>query len=188
MFEAIDASAVVAAQSGQTEAVDELISRCWPDAYRLALAIGGHALAEDAAQEACATLIRSLPGLRDPAAFAGWFYRIVINSVRTLQRHVRRRERTQAHETSAGRLSPSAEASDARIDIESALAALPHAQREAIVLHYYADLTSAEIARITGTHSGTIRYHLFWAKRRLRTLLTDTSTTEKTFTEANGHA
>ena len=65
---------------GGGDALEGLIAAVWPDAYRMARTILGDAgHAEDAAQEACARMARSLPELRDAGAFRTWMYRIVVN-------------------------------------------------------------------------------------------------------------
>jgi DNA-directed RNA polymerase specialized sigma24 family protein len=52
-------------------AMERLIERVWPQAYRLAWGIlRDRGLAEDAAQEACAAIAASLSGLHDAGAFA----------------------------------------------------------------------------------------------------------------------
>lgn len=190
MPERPDAACVQAAQSGEPGALDALITCVWDDAYRIARGIvGHHTLAQDTAQEACAQLMRSLPSLRDPAQFRGWFYRLAVNAARAILRR-ERRYLTQANlaqpiECVAGE---SNDATLERLRIDLALQALPSRQREAIVLHCYADLTSKEIARVVGAPDGTIRYRLFLAKRRLRALLSETREATTTMTEVNGLA
>jgi RNA polymerase sigma factor (sigma-70 family) len=56
-------------------------------------------------------------------------------------------------------------------DLVQALRRLSPNQRAAAVLHYYADLPTAEVARILGCSQTTVRVHLMQARRRLRTLL-----------------
>src|SRR5579872_308066 len=69
------------------EPSEELLERLWPDAYRIAYSVlRDHAAAEDAAQEACAALLRSLHTLRDERALRTWFYRVVVNESRTIAR------------------------------------------------------------------------------------------------------
>ncbi len=53
-------------------------------------------------------------------------------------------------------------------DLVAALARLTQKQRAAVVLHDYADLTTAEVARIMGIASATVRVHVSQARRRLR--------------------
>ena len=185
-----DLACVQAAQAGTREALDALLTACWPDAYRIARGIlGESALAEESAQEACAQLVLALAELREPAAFRGWFYRLVVNAARATMRRERRHRNSLPLDEQIERVDP--ETDDATVDrlgIERALLALPSMQREAIVLHYYADLTSKAIARVVGAPDGTIRYRLFLAKRRLRVLLGERRDAAPAMTEVNGHA
>jgi RNA polymerase sigma-70 factor, ECF subfamily len=67
----------------------------------------------------------------------------------------------------------SAEPSEARLVLVSALRRLPESQRRALVLHHIADLTVAEVARETGTAEGTVKAHLSRGRAALAALLTD---------------
>jgi RNA polymerase sigma-70 factor (ECF subfamily) len=58
-----------------------------------------------------------------------------------------------------------------RYDLDGAIKRLPGSQRAAIVLHYYEDRPTAEIAVILGCSESTARVHLHHARKRLATLL-----------------
>ena len=62
-------------------------------------------------------------------------------------------------------------ATDQRVDVRNALFKLPPRQRAAVVLHYYADLNSVEIAEILGIPDSSVRFHIMRAKRSLQHLL-----------------
>src|SRR5580704_11829993 len=84
VMSAIDEGLIAAACAGDATATATLLERLWPDAYRIAWSIAGErTAAEDAAQEACARVLRGLPGLREAASFRPWFYRIVVNEAKT---------------------------------------------------------------------------------------------------------
>ena len=150
--------------------LERLIAAVWPDAYRIALCIVRDVgFAEDAAQEACASIARSLPKLKDTGAFRSWAYKVIVNHAITA---ARRRPRTEALDVAVEQ-GAYVDRSDA-LDLYKALAALPPVQRAAIVLRYYADLSSAEIAAATGLPASTVRFHLMLARRRLRKVLSIT--------------
>jgi RNA polymerase sigma factor (sigma-70 family) len=65
------------------------------------------------------------------------------------------------------------EASEPLIDVLRALRHLSPNQREAVILHDYADRSTAEVARIMGIGQATVRVHVSQARRRLRRLLED---------------
>lgn len=60
---------------------------------------------------------------------------------------------------------------DTALTVRAALAALPFAQRNAVLLYYDRGFTAPEIAAITHTTVPTVRYRLLRATRRLRELL-----------------
>lgn len=77
-----------------------------------------------------------------------------------------------------GRMAPPAEdptygAPEPLADVLRALTRLSSRQREAVILHDYADLSTAEVARIMKIGQATVRVHLSQARRRLRRLLED---------------
>ncbi|MDQ6825354.1 MAG: sigma-70 family RNA polymerase sigma factor [Candidatus Eremiobacteraeota bacterium] len=162
---------IESAKSGGAD-LERLITAVWPEAYRLAFSIlrdGG--LAEDSAQEACASIARSLSALKNTAVFPAWSYRIIVNHAITA---ARRRPRTQTLESLTYQ-PVHFDQSDA-LDLYTALAALPPVQRGATILHYYAGLDSGEIAAATGLPRSTVRFHLMLARRALRKALSTTDT------------
>jgi RNA polymerase sigma-70 factor (ECF subfamily) len=153
-------------------ALDALIGAIWPEAYRLALSVlRDHGLAEDAAQEACAAIVRFLPSLKDTGAFQTWSYKIITRHALDV---ARRRPRT-ADLNMFSPCSVDNERSDA-LDLYAALAALTPPQRAAILLHYYAGLRSREIGEAIGIPPSTVRFHLMLARRALRKALAATAT------------
>ena len=171
-----------AARDGSPTQIEHLIEVIWPDAYRLAFAIvGERGGAEDVAQEACVVVYRTISSLRTASAFRVWFYRIVVRRASALKRVS---ARPQPILTDAA---IDADRSDA-IDIWRALATLPAALRDVVVLHYFEDLSSREIASILRIPDGTVRFRLMTAKRRLRPLLGDAQDASPTDREVQPHA
>ncbi len=179
----IDRDLIEGARAGGAD-LDQLLTSVWPDAYRVAFGIlRDRGLAEDAAQDACASMVRSLARLQSADVFRTWMYRIVVNCAITLGR---RRRLTEAHDT----IDASALASDPtdRLDLYRALAALPLRQRAAVLLHYYAGLNSSEIAEACGFPPGTVRFQLMLARRALRKALAVQSVPESYSKEpSHGH-
>ncbi len=151
----------------QAPALERLVGEVWPDAYRIALSLlHDRGLAEDAAQDACASIARSLPSLKDARLFRPWAYKIVANhAVSTARRH------PATEPLDAAAMRPDGDDAAARLDLQLALASLPLSQRAAIVLHYYAGLTSAEIASALHSNAATVRFHLMLGRRALRVAL-----------------
>lgn len=61
--------------------------------------------------------------------------------------------------------------SDLRIDVVDALQRLPLRQRQAVVLHYLADLPVAAVADLMNASDGSVKTHLSRARQKLGTIL-----------------
>ena len=125
--------------------------------------------AEDAVHEALLRAWASFDGLRDRDRFPAWLARIVVNTCRTMLER-RRRTLTEplAHDpVCSDALAPNLD----RDEVERALATLSPDQYIAIVLRYWNDLAVDQIARLTGVPSGTVKWRLHNACRRLRSEL-----------------
>lgn len=164
----IDKTCLASALGGDRTAAASLIASLWPDAYRIAWAsLRDSSAAEDAAQEACARAWRALSSVRSADRFAVWFYRIVVNECR----------RSQNKSTSELRLvdrlpaAPNEPCTDERVDVRRAIDLLPASLRLIVVLRYYYDLSSVEIAEVVNASPITVRWRLMLAHRRLRTAL-----------------
>jgi RNA polymerase sigma-70 factor (ECF subfamily) len=154
------------ARGGSVDALDRLLESVWSDAYRIAYSIvRDRATAEDAAQESCATIYRSIETLRTAGAFRVWFYRIVA-------REALRQSRSSASQTASAAEQVTTDR-ESRIDVSRALDSLSPDLRAAVVLHYYADLTSKEIGAVLGVAAATVRFRLMLARRRLKPLLSE---------------
>ena len=109
---------------------------------------GSNEAAEDVVQDAFVALYRRFDSLGDPA---GYLYRSVVNGCRARERHRRVVERRR-------HLTVPPDAVAAGIDETwSALQHLSSRRRAAIVLRFYVDLPLAEIARILGCRTGTVK-------------------------------
>lgn len=175
-----DASAVVAAwQRGDEAAVYALFADHYPRAVRLG-ALSGLTQhdAEECAQDAFVRAFERRRQLRDPVAFPLWFHRIVTSQILTL---LRRRSRSRDVDLdTAGDLAEdwqreriprpdeSAIASEQRERLWRDVQSLPPRFRVAVVLRYYGDYSTREIAAILGMREGAVRVTLHRALSRLR--------------------
>jgi RNA polymerase sigma-70 factor (ECF subfamily) len=174
---------IEAARLSEPGAGDRLLAQAWPHAFRIARSILRDAgLAEDAAQEACAIVYCTVTRLRSAFAFRVWFYRIVVREAMRLDR-TRAKAASFTYEPVAG-----ADAGDwiERLDVHRALGRLSRAQRAAVVLHYYADMSSREIAAVLGVPDSTVRFHLVNARRKLEALLGDCRVPARLLEAVNG--
>ncbi|MHB8178942.1 MAG: RNA polymerase sigma factor [Vulcanimicrobiaceae bacterium] len=160
---------------GDRPALEALLEATWPDAYRLSRSIlRDEALAADAAQEACVIIYRTLGSLRDPAAFRGWWHRIVTReALRLAKRRVGDVTFDDLSDTEAAALVRREQSGQqyGDVDLQRALAALPVRRRTVLLLRYYAELDSSAIGAALGVPASTVRFHLASAKRQLHRLL-----------------
>jgi RNA polymerase sigma factor (sigma-70 family) len=156
------------------------------DAYSLARWItGSRADAEDVVQDACIGAFRAIGG------FAGgngrpWLLTIVRNTAYTWLRKnrpsailaVEDLERVEAAQTNPGdpeRTTPETEliAKADAASLEAAIAALPTAYRETMILRDVQGLSYREIAEVTAVPIGTVMSRLARARRRIIADLTN---------------
>lgn len=132
---------------------------------------GRREAAEDLAQDAFCKAWEHLPGLREPAAFAGWLYRIAANAVCS-QRRRGRMVPLDYDPPAAVNEDPALEPSmNCSINVHRAIGRLSEEQRVVVSLRYFSDLSTDEIARVLGTKPGTVRSRLSRAYGELRRLL-----------------
>ncbi len=126
---------------------------------------GDRMVAEDATQEAFARALERWPRLREQPWVTGWVISTALNAARRLQRRRRWLHRAET--------APVGIAADAAGSVElwQVVRALPRRQREAVTLHYLADLPVAEVARLMGCREGTVKAHLAHARGALRATL-----------------
>jgi RNA polymerase sigma-70 factor (ECF subfamily) len=128
--------------------------------------------AQDAVQEAFARALARPRGLAGVDAPEAWLRTVAINVVR------RRWRRKQILNTLLLRERPLVRAFEEppepeRADLREALATLPRAYREVIVLHYLADLPVDEVAAILEVPVGTVKSRLSRGREALKGLLDD---------------
>jgi RNA polymerase sigma-70 factor (ECF subfamily) len=149
-----------AAQAGSEEALEHLYRCHWPWAHRAAyLVVHDAAAAEDIAQEAFLSAIRSLDRFDRRRPFGPWLNRIVVNRAIDWARARSLRGETASDAASeAVAPVPSSEAySD---EVVAALRTLSPEQRALIVLRYLLEYTPGEIAKVLGLPRGTVNSRL----------------------------
>jgi RNA polymerase sigma factor (sigma-70 family) len=111
-------------------------------------------LAEDATQQAIVAIWRQLPGLRDPARFEAWSYRVLVNECYAQARSERRWSPSlHVLDTDHGAGDPQLSVAD-RDQLERGFRRLPREQRAVLVRQHYLDLTLPQIAELLGVPIG----------------------------------
>ncbi len=182
-----EASLLVRAKAGDTVAFDSLITRHRQRIYMHTFQIlRNDEDALDCTQETFIRAWRSLAGFEGTATFSNWLHRIATNTSIDLCRRRRIRPQTEIESglmkiDPASRTTPSSpEAPGTSLDraeikrrVEQAFSALSPEHRAVIVLKEIEDLSYEEIARHIGCSLGTVMSRLYYARKKLQTLLHD---------------
>jgi RNA polymerase sigma-70 factor (ECF subfamily) len=160
-----DARALRAARQGDERELERLFRAYWPRAYRAAyLVVQDRAAAEDIAQEAFLTVVRTLDRFDTSRPFGPWLHRIVVNRAidHARARSVRAESGPDALETAAA--TPREPLDDGLL---AAIGALDPEQRAVVVLRHLLEYTPGEIAELLDLPRGTVNSRL---RRGLDTL------------------
>lgn len=180
-----DEKLVQASKGGDMAAFEELVARhrdkMFARAFRI---VHQEDEAMDLSQEAWIKGWQRIGQFEGESSFATWMTRITINLCLD---HLRRNQRyrveplpdTSEDVTGLDRFLPPVwtnpterlERAELRVRIDAALAKLSDAHRTVLVLHEFEDMGYKEIAETVGISIGTVMSRLFYARRRMATLL-----------------
>lgn len=154
---------------------DDELERFCADAYpklvgALAHHFGDRWLAEELAQEALVRVCDHWARVRTLSSPVGWAFRVGANLGRSRMRRRAAERRARQRQGPDRSVHRDADAAD-RLAVQHALAKLTPAQREAVVLRYFLELTADEAASVTGSSPGAVRGLTFRAMRVLRDVL-----------------
>ncbi len=149
---------------------DDLDGFCrnqWPRLVgSLSLYLGRRDVAEELAQETLVRVCQRWRTVRSADSPAAWAHRVAFNLAKShlrreaTWRRVRSRAIEPARIVSAGDV--------ARVATRDALQSLPAAQRQALVLRYFADLSVRDVAALMRCPENTVKTHTRRALERLR--------------------
>lgn len=176
-----DASLVARVRLGDSAAFEALLRRHFRAAYLVALSrVGERADAEDVCQEAFLRSWESIQECRDPSRFSAWLIRIVRNTALNRREYLDVRAADSLDEltpiASASRTDHHTDQEELRATLQRALAQLPEAQREVVLLHDLEGLPHDEVAARLDLSVLMSRRHLSDARKRLRAILGDYAT------------
>ena len=171
MAEIDERELVARCQAGDDAAFSELVDRyknlVFAMVYRM---VNDRSQADDLAQEVFLKVHRGLPYFRGEARLATWIYRIVANVC--VQARTKRREVTATDELpDRGAADASFSDLELRDRLEKAIAQLPDQYRLLIAAHYLQGVQYEALAEALNIPLGTVKTHLYRAKRQLRELL-----------------
>jgi DNA-directed RNA polymerase specialized sigma24 family protein len=146
------------------DAIERLYRERGPAFVRLAAAVAGPDAAVDAVQEGFARAYARRRSYRGEGSLGGWVWRIVLRAALDAKGVGRDLPLDEA-------LEPSLPFPARDPDLHEALRALAPRRRLVVFLRYYAGMSLAEIAEVTGIAVGTVSATLAQAKTQLAAAL-----------------
>src|SRR3954452_23968682 len=182
-----DQDLVGLSRKGDMDAFEELVARHRDKIYARAFSMmRNEDEAIDLSQEAWVKGWQRLAQFQGDSSFATWITRIVINlCLDELRKQKRRRTESieEMDDESGGveRQMPAItvnpterlERGELRQRIDKALEQMSHEHRTVLVLHEFEDMEYKEIAKAMDCSIGTVMSRLFYARRKLASLLAD---------------
>jgi RNA polymerase sigma factor (sigma-70 family) len=164
---------VMRVRAGDADAFGIIVRRFQDMAvgYGYAL-LGDLQSAEDASQEAFLEAYRGLAQLREPAAFPGWFRRIVFKQCDRIRRRKEPRTATLAAalEQAECRADPGGHLEQAELkdQILTAIGTLPEHERATSLLYYLSGHSHKEVGDFLGVPVTTVKKRLHSARQKLQ--------------------
>lgn len=180
-----DEALVARAQTGDSTAFDSLILKHSSRMYGLVFHMtNNHEDTNDLLQDIWSKVFRSLASFRGASKFSTWLHSIAVHmTINFLKRRNRRQAvsldapdadgNTPAESLLVSHETPRREAnlSELQAQLTLALHKLTPEHRAVVTMFDIQGMAHAEIAKILGTSSGTIRSRLFYAHRQLQNFL-----------------
>jgi RNA polymerase sigma-70 factor (ECF subfamily) len=157
--------------SRRDQTIERLITQHQTSLLRLCyVQLQDQALAEDAVQETFLKAYKGFDSFRGDSSEKTWLTRIAVNTCRDFQRggwfkHTDRRITPEM--LPVGTVQPDTE----DLDLSLAVMKLPRKMREAILLYYYQDMSTEEIAETLGIAQSSVSNRLRRGREKLRKLL-----------------
>ena len=186
----VDADLVTRAQAGDYRAFDDLVTRHRGKIFAMIQnMVKNEADAWDLSQVAFVKAWKALPRFESRARFSTWLFRISHNVVYDWLRKKKKENAGELDDSllgtesiaSGSRTTPQQDArpdealgnKELRAKIKDALMKLSEDHRQVVVLREIQGMDYKEIADIIGCELGTVMSRLFYARKKLQTLLSD---------------
>ncbi len=154
---------LIKAQEGDTDALDRLLDWAREYSYRIAFyVLFDREEAEEVAQECTWRFFKNIEDMSPLGSLKGWIRRVSVNlSIDRIRKHSRL-------VPLEGQALSSLPSNKSIIPVERCLGCLTSIQRTVITLFYIENTPIQEIAEVLGISSGTVKTHLFRARKKLK--------------------
>ena len=164
-----EAKLVRRAVLGDAPALEELIMRYYDAIHAFCCRrMGGAAAGVDACQDTFLKMVQNLPRYREKGYFKSWLYTIAANCCNDAFRKKRPEASLDAAVPDAGSVTHESENG---MLIREALNKLPGEQKEVVILRYYHDFSTKDVARIQRVPAATVKTRLHRGLKKLRKIL-----------------
>ncbi len=169
-------------RTGNSTAMKVLVDRYKKKAYYIALGlVGDRDEASDLCQEAFIRIYNARRNYDQSRPFFSWFYTILSNLARNhLKKRMVRNEYTRKTQDAYDPKLQSPRTADAIIEsneaktaVWNAIEKLSYDHREVIILRHFEDMSYENIAKLVGVPVGSVMSRLYYARKKLRELLSD---------------
>lgn len=167
-----DHALIQAAQNGEAQAFEALLTQRYQQIYRFAFRwAGDRADAEDITQQACIKVANTLSSFRFEAAFSTWLYRLVINCAKDWLKSQRRHDHDlTSHNDMENALTLTSPA-EQQVHLNQTLmeiAALGEGMKETVILVLSEGLTHKEAADILKVEESTVSWRIHQVRKHMR--------------------
>ena len=169
------ASLVERIKAGDSQAFADIYSQTYQKVYYFALSlVKDEHLAEDALQETYIKVLNSIDTLKDNKLFVAWLNRITYN---ICMRQLEKRREELGYEDEAEKLVSQDDdtnpllysiKSEENSELMRHILKLPESHRAVIILKFYNDMKTEEIAETLDIPPGTVKSRIHSAKKMLR--------------------
>ena len=172
-----DIELVLRMQKNDLDALEELMQRNQKDLLKLAYLISGnYADSEDIVQETFVQVYLKKETIREPEYFRTWLLRMM---TRIAWRYLKKKSREHPAGDTMETWNPEAkdladsvfrvvERKEEAEELYQAILRLPVKQRTMVILYYFEEMSTKEIAKLSGCLEGTVKSRLYGARKRLK--------------------
>ncbi len=169
---------VLSAQSGKTEALNQLLKIWYPKFLRYSSQqLQDQEAAKDVVQDTLVIVAKKIVGLKDPVAFPKWAYQILhrrgVDHQRAEIRQRNNESKSRVLEDTVDDEDQTAANIDASQTVGNALRRLDGQCYTVVHLYYLHGLSLKEIAAVCHIPVGTVKSRLHTARGKLKKLLVD---------------
>lgn len=157
---------IMAAQTGDTEALTRLLAVCQPDARRYAYKHCHASDVDDAVQESLLIITRKVGGLKTAAAFSSWLFTVIKRECRKLSSRMFKQD--PLPDEVAEELLLYCSDHELRVELIKAFESLPIHYLEVVLLRDFEELTISEMATRLNEPVGAIKSRLHRARTLVR--------------------